>query len=500
MNRESKTTLRWYADQRLINRNRIACKPANGTDPKPWALTMPNRTIIPFQIRSTAGTTEATSWKVYDLEGTEVLDLTASIGDLVFEDYANPPRTIIMLEEPLLDAGLDKGVYEMVIETDMGTYYSETFEVMCDQELGVMENSDQSDITDFTNWSYSGYSRIYSSTFTGSGRPNTDGTFVGEKRINFTDNLLYTWNGTSWNSSTPVTGIYWVDEPGGQWYTYGGGGWQGVVPPMQHDGQNTCWYKGLAMVPWVYTPSSETLPGYALLRFTIFRGSTITGSIALYVGGVLIDTYDDADNGSEQSVSVYLNAGDTISFIPSGGFNGCLFNSEFIEYSDGSECAFVLSWRNCGDLGTVLYSENDFRNYLYLNPTTTQPVELSDPTPVFKVSNETGDRQQDVTTQTRKDIDWKLTMQLPWYVIDALTDAAACDDVRISVPYSSGEDNITDMRFSVDWSASKCLALVEMTFKVVGDETVSDNCCAPFDKPCPCLNITTNYTGQACMS
>src|SRR5690606_1468407 len=200
-----------------------------------------------------------------------------------------------------------------------------------------------------------------------------------------------------------------------QWYTYGGGGWQGVVTdPMQHDGQNTCWYNGLAMVPWVYTPSSGSLPGYALLRFTIFRGSTVTGSIALYVGGVLIDTYDDADNGSEQSVSVYLNAGDTISFIPSGGFNGCLFNSEFIEYSDGSECAYVLSWRNCGDLGTVAYSENDFRNYLYLNPTTAQPVELSDPTPVFKVGTETGDKQRDVTTQARKDIDWKLTMHLPW--------------------------------------------------------------------------------------
>lgn len=498
VNRESKTTLRWYADPRLLNRQRPACKPANGEDLCPWALSVPNRTIIPFQVRATAGASVATSWKVNDLEGNEVIDLSANLGDLQFADYANPPRTVIMLEEPLLHADLTEGRYEMVIVTDQGTYYSETFEVMCGKELGEMENSDQSDITTFTNWGYDSYSGIYTATFLGAGDPATDGTFVGEKRINLTDNLLYTWNGTAWSSSTPVNGSYWIDEPGGTWYTYGGGGWQGVAQdPMVHDGDNTCWYDGLAMVPWEYTPSSTTLPGYVLLTFTVFRGSPITGSLALYVGGVLIDTYTDSENGSQQSVFVYLNEGDTIRFVPSGGFNGCLFNSSFTEYSDGTECAYSLSWRNCGDLGTVAYADNDFRNHLYLNPTSKQAVDLTDPTPVFKIGSETDDRQSDVFTQVRKDIDWKLIAKLPWYVIDALTEAAACDDVTMRPPYATGDDPITDLRFALTWD-DKCLGTLEMTFKA-DDATVSDNCCTAFDEPCEgdgYANFTSSYAAS----
>lgn len=487
LNREVKTTLRWYTNAKLINRNLARCGKIDVSDTSKhcdiWALPVPNRTVIPFQIRATAGASVAYSWKINDLLGNEVVDMVANLGDLTFTSYANPPRTIIMLEEALIVDDLDTGKYEMVIVTDQGTYYSETFEVVCRTTLGLLANSNLSSGT--TNWGYDQWSNLLTGIFTGAGAPATPGLSTTDRRANLTDNLLYTWNGTAWNSSSPANGTYWTTGVGTTWHVILGGGWaSAATPPIlaipaSPDGL-TCW-NGTSNPTWAYTPPADELPGYVQITFFIFKNGGFSGSINVYAGSTLLATITNAENGDFQDFTVYMEAGDEIKFVPTSNFDGCLQTTNFQAVSDGTECMFELSWRNCGDLGTVQYEGNEFRNILYLKDT---GADLTEPTPVFKLEPETDADGGDVQVRTRKDVDWKLAIaELPWYALDALTEAVNVDDITIRVPYGEGDDQITDLRFTPNWENSKCLAQVEVLFKA-DEASVGDACCGTFDQMC----------------
>lgn len=132
INPSVKCALRWYKNPMQRTRHTIQCK--ESVETCPWAMIMPRRVSTPFQIL--AGTGEAygksipTSWKLYSLSGTMIVNLTSLIEELEVEQFASPSRDYIILDEalPFGDGigSMSEGLYEMEIETEGGTYYSET--------------------------------------------------------------------------------------------------------------------------------------------------------------------------------------------------------------------------------------------------------------------------------------------------------------------------------------------------------------------------------------
>jgi hypothetical protein len=500
INREVKGAFRWYEAARLRHRNRVKV-----TDPDPGtalvaALPFPKGTILPFQIRCDVATNTVVSWRMYDLASPAVqtFDLDSHIPELVIAQYANPDRAIICLETPLIDLLIPSGRYEMEIVTNTGaTLYSETFEILCGKVLYSMPNSALSSGT--TNWGYGDWAGLLGEVITGAGVPPRDGTYDDEQVANLTDNLLYTWNGTIWNSSTPVNGTYWSAGIGTQWYIFTGGAWASAVTPPIAPAPDSpygavCW-NGSYAVPWVYTPPAGELPGFVLVQFTPFGGA-FAGSFDAYAGDTLLGTFTAADTGVGQEFTVYLEAGQDIYFIPSSDFDGCITNTNFEAVGDGTECMTKLEWSNCGDIGTTAYTigNGTFTNILYLREND-EPINgnVWDPIPTITVSPETNQRGDSVPTRSRKDVNWTLfSANLPRHLIDAISEIPTVDSAFIRAPWASGEDEIVTARVEV--VPNDMIGDLSMIFQV-DEATVNSGCCDVFDRPCaePCGNADGIY-------
>lgn len=83
INREVKCAFRWYESARLRHRNRTVPtdpdKPTGGT----MTLPFPYCTLLPFQARCNVDVTSITSWRMYNLAGTQVYNLDSQIPNLV---------------------------------------------------------------------------------------------------------------------------------------------------------------------------------------------------------------------------------------------------------------------------------------------------------------------------------------------------------------------------------------------------------------------------------
>jgi len=147
------------------------------------------------------------------------------------------------------------------------------------------------------------------------------------------------------------------------------------------------------------------------------------------------------------------------------------------------DCCYTLTWRSCGDVGTQRYAHNDFRNMIYL--------EASKLAYVGKAVAVYGEEQEDdkegapVTARVRKDVRWNVEMPgLPWFLIDALTEIPAHDDVQLMVPAGSGFDVIEQVQMSVSWAAGEtCTGTVAWSF-VTDESTVVNGCCEEYEPAC----------------
>lgn len=132
LNPSVKCAFRWYATEAERTRHTIGCK--EDAEVCPFAFLMPSTQILPFQILAgrgdTFGQSDPTSWVIKDLDGFTVHNLSAFLLDIEVEQFGNPDREYVILDDPL-DHGLTiaDGLYEMVIGTNGGSYYSETFRV-----------------------------------------------------------------------------------------------------------------------------------------------------------------------------------------------------------------------------------------------------------------------------------------------------------------------------------------------------------------------------------
>jgi hypothetical protein len=126
INGQVKAALRWYDDETLLTRYSRACK-SESMD-CPFAASFVNGFILPFQFQAGTGTVTITEWKLRNINTGLITPLDSFISLLRVDQLANPTRTYITLEQPF-DTSINffTATLEMVITTNNGTYYSETF-------------------------------------------------------------------------------------------------------------------------------------------------------------------------------------------------------------------------------------------------------------------------------------------------------------------------------------------------------------------------------------
>lgn len=80
----------------------------------------------------------------------------------------------------------------------------------------------------------------------------------------------------------------------------------------------------------------------------------------------------------------------------------------------------LLTWRSCGDFGTIHYVDTAFTNYLYLEPETNF---LCNPSPAINLEEEKRADGSSVEVFKRKETTWKLQMApISWPVLDAISE------------------------------------------------------------------------------
>lgn len=505
VNREVKCAFRWYRQAALRNRNLRRCSDY-AEDCNIWAINTPQTKFPPFQIYAgtnvMTGLSTITSWKVYDLAGNEVLDLTSDSGLLRVASFDTFNYLVYdggVLSQPLPQS-TDDTLYESVIVTaattpgdpTVGTYYSETFRVMCAGLSDTLLPNTQMD-DGYTGWTYGDWEGLVVDVETTPGNPSYVATEVGEQVINLGDDLLYTWSGTAWVSSTPDEDSYWsLADFGSAWHWFSGGEFLSPAePPIEFFGAPdpiACW-NGEAPVSISYTPSGVTFPAVVELNLTAFFGGGFTGQLNVVIGGVTVAEL--IDNGAQYDVTVLLDGSTTIDFVPIGGFNGCLTQFIGTAYADSQDCQYILNYRNCGDLGTQFYSDG-WSNTIYLG----HEVFIHQPTP--NITEETDEANDGSANEVffRKQNTYNLRLgPVPWWFWDALGDMSGADTItlddlgRVHGNFDS-PDTLLNVNVTGQWGADTCLAPVVISFSV-DDDTVNSGCCDAFEPPClsPCTTV-----------
>jgi len=497
INREVKCAFRWYRSASLRHRHRAAANEKDTPDGCVLALVFPAYTIMPFQALLTTDASPITSWLLKDLTGATVLNLASSIPLLTMEAYANPARAIVCLEEPLVLSALTAGTYEMQMATvDGETIYSETFEVLSACEETQLDGSDEPGGSG--EWTYGAWLGRLTVVVRYNSELPFDGLVTGGLYLATDDDTLYLWNGSSFDTVTPPDPSFWSLGPGEAWYRYSGGTFSVQDPgPIIFGESGACW-QGTSDVPLIYELPEGAAPGFLRLRFTLFFGSPITGSLQLWIGGTMIASYDDSDNGTPIEVVVQVGEGEDIEWIPIDDFSGCLQQTSFFAMRDGTDCMVRLDWHNCGDLGTVAYTigTGAFRNTLFLREGGCgMHGAIGDPLPTITEEVEQDAEGEDIPTRLRKEVEWRLEASgLPWHVLDALGEMVVSGNRSLRAPWGGESDALASMRMDVSWQTKSRVADATVVFRV-DEATIGTGCCGLFDRECaePCVEADGVY-------
>jgi hypothetical protein len=509
INNEVKCAFRWYATPSLRNRNLKRCE-ANmsadhneeGCEDCVWAINSPITNFPPFQILAATGGqvgfSTPVSWKVYDLDGVELVDLSGDLDKLTVVEFADPTREYIIydgdaLTVPLPPNSLVESVIEMEGERSL---YSETVRTFCTEAGGILENTDFSDGT--INWEYAPWTGFIVDVENVPGDPSYGSPETGDKVINIADNLLYTWNGTAWVSSVPDDGSYFSESViGGPWHQFLGGEFLSpATPPVTTgDGIIICW-NGTGDVAFNYFPDGPvTFPGSFTLSFTFFHGVAILGEVEIWIGETLVATIDESLNGQQVDVTVILTGANQVHIRPAAGFRACMTMFVGVEQLT-SNCRYMLEYSNCGDLSTQAYGDRSapgWENRIYLD----DDVFLEPPIP--QLSNEvdesgTGDNNE---VFRRKQVVYGLQLgRIPWWFLDAITEIPEHDTVTLTDMSTLGDDSLYNISVDAPWGPDKCLTTgCLLSFQAFDDATVNAGCCDEFGIPCvaPCADVSGFY-------
>ena len=167
---------------------------------------------------------------------------------------------------------------------------------------------------------------------------------------------------------------------------------------------------------------------------------------------------------------------------------GGTYYSETVRVCDAQECFHVLTWRNCGDIGTQRYRYRDFTNVMYFD----RKSFIGHPAGLVTIETQAGERGSESRITARKDVTWKLQIpDLPWYKLDALSEVPLHKTVTLMKAGRSGADDLSEIAFSYTWPEGEVCSVQksELTFQLNESPFVSA-CCDSFDPPCAVSCIT----------
>lgn len=490
LNGQIKTPWRWYDGQHKLTQYQPQCR-AEMDGCIRNAVLSSQSSLPPFQFPRPSSVQGVFSWKLYDVDGNELLDLAAEIPLIEIQpfstyDYVIYPGTI-------LGTPIAAGVYYARIVTGGVTYYAEPFQVACDIE-GVDCFYD-----DWQDWDYQtsedpgnywlpggAFSRFLIYIYGSAGNPvNPSWEVEGNTVANTADNLLYTWNGSIWVSSVPANGS-WFDYTLGVWWLFSGGAWStGGAEPNE-------------LVPGVgiqFNPTADPVPmGINLgglgdcscfdtspIRIEITVEDATDGTLSIDIEG---DTTEVISENGVYGFTSYIANGYIMLFTPSADFDGRVTGIQFFCLAGASACFRRLTWTNCGNVGNTYYS-GGFVQELWLR----SDVVPVFPTPSTRIESEEQADGSVVETFRRKEVRYQLRMGIvPWHIAEAVKEIELMDTVRLYHLEGDGYDTLTDVKVDVAWDEelSECMPEVRVTFLL---EAAAVACCDEFDRPClaPCV-------------
>jgi hypothetical protein len=494
-NGQIKTPWRWYDSAAWLNGNQRQCADLWDWDSCSFALIWPGDSLPPFQFVRPSSMDLVTSWKLYDGPGDDaamVLDLADQIINLTYFQ-ASGVDYITYNEQVFGDSAIDSGRYWARIVSGGVTYYSEPVTVVCRTYLpnsltvdpfAAGLYSSQANPSGLWHVQFGDGRTLIGSTLV-AGTP-TDPAFAVEGALvaNFGDNLLYTYSGGSWASSTPGTSTSWYDSKSGNWYRFNAGAWQGLATdPMTVDGDGMC-FTGTGQTPEFrrmnFTPQDHiSACSESVMQFTLTVTGRTTGELNVHVGELGFQSVMAIiEEDGTTTFTFFVGADTLLTVFPSGGFDGCLTGLTIGCAATVNECFYKLDWSNCGNVGNT-YAAGGFVQAMFLEQSI-YPIVPEVNTVIEQKTKADGSR---IDVSKRKETTWTLKLGLrPWYIADALSDLPLYDTVRLTAVGLS-PDVMTNVRVAVDWQEDfgECLAEVTITFQL---ESATVACCDDFDPPC----------------
>lgn len=499
LNGHVKTPLRLYPDIHMASWVAFPCRDVwadvaeavrEQPDDGPYALVSPRKTMPPFQFTRTVNTASTiVGWKIYDLDGALLLDITSSAGAIVKVPLIDEDR-YLYFGASVLGILPARKQYCQITFNDGLVYTSELYLPTCD-EGDDDTYLDQDFAQTLFGWGVGSSINEADNRIAVAGAPSDPAPYEGKKTINQADAKLYTYTGGSWVQSTPSNGNYRFLRSTGEWWqwtTLDGWGLMGNpgfdAPPFVTGPDGTCFEDnpdglGLAL---------DTLDGASIVdedtevTVRVCVGSFTAGTLEVTVGGTTHTITDQAGGCFSFAATYPAGATQYIAIAPtSPAFDGCLLSALVLSSASDTSCNLVLEWEDCGNVGTMYY-ESGFVNKFYLP----LKAEVVRPTAVINIdASEDGDGGRH-TNRFRKEIDWTLPVgRVPWHVADALTEIAGHDQVRLVHKLGLGSDAISNVRVEQVWEDEDedCLCSVTITFQV-DEATVGTGCCDEFLPPC----------------
>lgn len=482
INKEIRTSFRWYRRANLRNRHVYRCGDEGNCV---YAVPIPSTQMIPFQllagIGATYGQSTPTQWRVKNLSGTQVANLDSMIGSLQVVQLGSPQRDIIILAEPLtLPVQLQGEALEMEITTAGGTYYSETFKPMCAEENGAAFVQNPSFVNGSTGWYYGNWSGFLTGVVEFNIELPGDAEF-GDTYLVTDDANIYTWNGSSYDAVLASEDVMYSAGVGQPWYYYDGSIIRVATEEQEPvlAGGMPCW-QDIEPVS-VFFDLGAQMSGEQLVRFYVRFVSIDSGTMDVYVDGVQQLNLSTGSAGDLFDFELICDTDSVVEFRPSEGFAGCMSSFSVFNLTSIADCYHLLKWRSCGDVGNVRYVDTEFTNYLYL-PASDKHF-LGKPSPQITTENEDAADGGKVQTFVRIDTDWTLdALGFPWWLLDALTTLPAHDEVTLQLAGETEEDELINIRTNYEW-ADTCIAKADIVFQV-DDPTIKTGCCDTFDPAC----------------
>lgn len=512
LNGSVKTPLRWYSDERLTSWN---CFPCNQSDAE-WDVTMeatvyaiisPRNTLPPFQFWKpiTPIVPAITSWKLYNLSGVEIGDLTSSISAITRVALLEEDR-YIYFGNGNLGALQTVRQYSQITFDDGEVYTSELFIPTCevgDDDVFLDQTFSEQGLI---GWGVGNSGNEADATKNNPGAPSDPFPFEDKVTLGLNDGLLWEYNAGVWGSTVPTNLEYRLVKFGanaGQWWQYTTlDGWGLMEDPPILISTGACFVNnpddlGLTLDNGQGVDFDSIVTVDTVVSVRICVGPFTSGSLDVTVGDTTYSITDTAGGCFTFSATYPGGATQFIAIAVVGHFDGCISTAEITRSASAINCNLMLEWTNCGDVGWMYY-ETDFVNRFILP----NDARIIRPTPVFNTEQTENGRKDQLQDFFRKEVEYHLPVgMVPWHVADALTEIPGNDTIRLRHLQGFGTDTIIRVRTTFSWpeAGKDCVGKLDIFFQVE-EATVVTACCDTFAPECDLSKGPGEITSMECFN